>query len=61
MDELNQLAPTLFDLFVTLGDTKRNSNSTDPDETETRQDESTVFSFDLAKCVFPGERLSAIH
>ena len=44
MDELKQLAPTLFDLFITLGDTKRNSNSTDPDGTETRQDMKALFS-----------------
>ena len=35
MDGLKQLAPTLFDLLVSLGDTKWNHNSTDPDETET--------------------------
>ena len=44
IDELKQLAPTLLGLFVSLGDTKRNSVSTDPDETETRQDMKALLS-----------------
>ncbi len=44
IEELKQLAPTLLDLFASLGDTKRNSDSTDPDETETRQDMKALFS-----------------
>ena len=42
VDELKQLAPTLLDLFVSLGDTKRNSDSTD--EIETRQDMKTLLN-----------------
>ena len=60
IDELKQLAPTLLDLFVSLGDTKWNSDSTD--ETNSTGHESTVFSFNTAKCTFPeSEGLSAIH
>lgn len=44
VEELKQLAPTLFGLFVSLGDTKRNSKSHDTDSTETHEDMKAMFS-----------------